>query len=294
MRRLFILALVTAVSWSQAGGEASASRPRAGGAVARSRAHATRGRPRARAKVPRIAAANVLESMYFKERAESDISPAALAAYGNALVARRGLDHMFDACAILRADKRPRPVPGAAEGAKAFAYALRRVGGGRVNFQFVTDLVDEAAGATCGECVFAVPALRVTGREMLVVAGGRRYRLERPAGFLLDRASLVDDSLKQNLRTWQLPYQASPLGLSADRAKLYLPLPDFGGEQWDDQLAVEISDAGVRFVARAGLNLPEGEVLTISPPDAGDAHLEFRRFGTGAQSYVLRLGGSCT
>lgn len=287
MRRLFIFsALVTIVSWSQAGG---------GGASAQSPARVPHGRPAARAKVPRIAAANVLEAMYFKERAESDISPAALAAYGNALVARRGFDHGFDACAILKADRNPRPAPAVSEGAKAFSFALRRVGGGgRVNFQFVTDLVlGETAGASCGECYFAVPALRVTAREMLVVAGGRRYRLERPSDFLLDEASLVDDSLKKKVRTWQLPYQAFPLGLSADRAKLYLPLPDFDGEQWDDQLAVEISDAGVRFVPRAGLNLPASEALTNFPPDSGDASLEFRRFGTGARSYVLRLGGSC-
>jgi len=266
-----------------------------GVAFAQSRASAPRGRPAARVKVPRIVAANVLESMYFKERAESDISPAALAAYGNALVARRGLDHGFDACAILKGDRNPRPVPGASEETKAFAHTLRRVGGGRVNFQFVTDLIDDTAGAMCGECFFVVPALRVTKREMHVVSGGRRYRLERPPGFLLDEASLVDETLKQVLRTWQLPYQAFPLGLSPDRAKLYLPLPNFDGEAWDDKLAVEISDAGVRFVPRAGLNLPKGEALTGLPPDAGDTHLEFRRFGTGSRSYVLRFSsGPCT
>lgn len=281
MRRLFIFALMTAVSLSHVRG-ASAQTP----------ARAPRGR--AAARVPRIIAANVLESMYFKERAESDISPAALAAYGNALVARRGFDHTFDACVILKANRNPRPVPGASAEMKAFAYPVRRVGGGRVNFQFVTDLIDETAGAMCGECFFVVPALRVTKREMHVVSGGRRYRLERPQGFLLDEASLVDESLKQVLRTWQLPYQAFPLGLSPDRAKLYLPLPDFDGEAWDDKLAVEISDAGVRFVPRAGLNLPAGEVLTNSPADPKDASREFRRFGTGSQSYVLRSSGPCT
>lgn len=280
MRRLFFVTLTTAALLSSA--------------VA-ARAQASRRPPAPR--VPRIVAANVLEAMYFKERAESDITPARLAAYGNALVARRGLDHAFDACAVVRANRNPPRAPHVSESARVFTYTLRRVGGAGVRFQLVTDVIPEdlTAGGTCGECFFAVPALRVSETEMLVVAaGGRRFRLARPPGFLLDEVSLVDETLRRSRRTWQLPYQATPLGLSPDRARLYLPLPNFEGEAWDEKLAVEISDAGVRFVPRAGLNLPEGEPVADSPAGPQDAHQSFMRFGTGGQSYVLRSSGPCT
>ena len=126
---------------------------------------------------------------------------------------------------------------------------------------------------------------------MVVVAEGRRYRLERPPGFLLSEASLVDDSLKRVLRTWQLPYQTTPLGLSPDRTKLYVPLPNFDDEGWDDKLAVEISDAGVRFVTRAGLSLPKHEQVTDAPEREG---VSLVRYGAGRQSYVLRFTDPCT
>lgn len=270
MRRQLTLALTTALLLS-------------------SHAATVRAQRRATA-APRIVAANVLDAMYFKERAESEIAPAALAAYGNRLVARRGLDHIFDACAVLRADRNPRPVAGAAESTKVFRLKLRRVVGGELGFLLIADILGETeAGATCG-CFFGVPALRVTAREMTVVAGGRPYRVARPAGFFLSEASLVDESLKNVRRTWQLPYEAAPLGLSADRARLYLPLPEFDGETWDDRLALELSDAGPRFVTRAGLALPPRAETLAAPP--GDA-AAYTRFGAGAQSYVLRLRNDC-
>lgn len=281
MRRFLLVSLTTTALLLS-----SAAPPRA-----QSPARASR-RPAARERVPRIVAANLFDKLYFKERAESEISPAALAAYGNALVARRGLDHIFDACAVVKANPRPRPVPGATEETKAFAYTLRRVGGGRVSFQLITDVYGEPATLACGECSFEVPALRVTKREMLVVSEGRRYRLERPPNFLLSEVSLVDASLRAVVRTWQLPYLATPLGLSPDRAKLYLPLPNFDDVEWDDKLAVEISDAGVRFVVRAGLSLPKSEAITGAPESEDD--VSFIRFGTGKQSYVLRSTNPCT
>lgn len=149
-------------------------------------------RPRAPAAV-RVVAADIFDAMYFKERADSDITPAALAAYGNSLVARRGLDFWFDACPVVRANKNPRPAREVSETSVAYAYALRRVGGGRVNFQLISDTAGPGGGM-CAECFFHIPALRVTRGRMLVVASGRRYLLERPRGFLLHEVSLVDES----------------------------------------------------------------------------------------------------
>lgn len=249
----------------------------------------------ARGRAVRVKPADIFEAMYFRERADSRISPAALAAYGNSLVARRGLDFGADACAVMEANRNAPRVPEVSESARAFTYTTRRVGGGRVRLRLVADVLlgDLSSGLNCGECYFAVPAVRVTRAEMIVVAGGRRYRLERPGAFLFGEASLMDDSLKTARRAWQLPYQAEPLGLSADRARLYLPLPEFDDEGWDDKLALELSDAGVRFVARDQLTLTKGARLT-SPPEIADSDASYLRFGAGARSYVIRVTAPCT
>ena len=262
--------------------------------IAQPRARAGR-RPAAskRAAGPLIKAADVFNAMYFRERADSDITPAALAAYGNSLVARRGLDFGVDACAVMEANRNAPRAPEVSESARVFTYAMRRVGGGRVRFRLITDVFDTQPDRNCGECYFAVPALRVTRSEMLVVAGGRRHRLVPPDPFLFGEASLVDDSLKTVRREWVLPYQAEVLGLSADRARLYLSLPPFDDETWDDKLALELSDAGVRFVVRERLALPKGEELT-GPAEIAESDATFVRFGVGAQSYVIRITAPCT
>lgn len=254
-------------------------------------AAAARAQPRARrpGAAVRVTPADVFEAMYFRERADSDITPAALAAYGNSLVARRGLDFWFDACAVVLADKNPRPAREVSETSVAYAYTMRRVGGGAVKFQLLSD-AGEPIGGPCNECFFQLPALRVTKREMLVVAGGRRYLLERPREFLLHEVSLVDGSPRRVQRTWHLPFQDTPLGLSPDRTKLYVPLPTFDDETWDDKLALELSDAGVRFVVRERLTLPKLEWLT-DEPKLGNT--ELIRYGEGGRSYVLRVGDPC-
>jgi hypothetical protein len=263
-------------------------------AFAQPRARARR-RPAvsSRAGGPLIKPADIFDAMYFKERADSDLTPAALAAYGNSLVARRGLDFGVDACALMEANRNAPRAPVVSESARVFAYTMRRVGGGLVRFRLITDMFDEQPDRNCGECHFAVPALRVTRSEMLVVAGGRRYRLERPDVFLLGEASLMDASLKTVRRAWQLPYQAEPLGLSADRTRLYLPLPEFDDVTWDDKLALELSDAGIKFVVRERLRLTKGERLT-SPAEIAEADATFMRFGAGPQAYVIRINAPCT
>lgn len=252
-------------------------------------------RPRARplAAAVRVKAADIFDAMYFRERADSRISPAALAAYGNSLVARRGLDFGVDACAVMEANRNAPRAPEVSESARSFSYTMRRVGGGPVRFRLITDLYDEQPDRNCGECYFAVPALRVTRTEMLVVAGGRRYRLRRPGPFLIGEATLLDGSLKKVLRAWQLPYQSEVLGLSPDRARLYLPLPPFDDETWDDKLALELSDAGVRFVPRDLLKLPKREALT-SPAEIAESDASFIRFTSGGRSYVIRVTAPCT
>ena len=252
-------------------------------------------RPRAlsRAAPVRVKPADIFDAMYFRERADSSITPDALAAYGNSLVARRGLDFGVDACAVMEANPNAPRAPEVSQSARAFDYVMRRVGGGPVRFRLITELFDEQPDRNCGECYFAVPALRVTRTEMLVVAGGRRYRLRRPDPFLIGEATLLDGSLKRVLRAWQLPYQSEVLGLSADRTRLYIPLPPFDDEQWDDRLALELSDAGVRFVARKRLRLAKGEPLT-SPPEIAEADASYIRFASGAQSYVIRITAPCT
>jgi hypothetical protein len=139
----------------------------------------------------------------------------------------------------------------------------------------------------CGECFFAFPSLSVTKAEILLLLKGRQYRLKRPRLFGLDEMSLVDGSMKRVLRTWEVPYQSAPIGISADGTRLYI-------ETEFDRLALEIAPSGVSFKPRSRVEIQNGKAVQGQTRDPKNAYLAFMRFGSGKKSYVIRYSSPCT
>ena len=89
--------------------------------AASSQPRSRRTRAAARGTAVRVKPADIFDAMYFRERADSGISAAALAAYGNSLVARRGLDFWVDACALMETNRNAPRAPEVSESARVFA-----------------------------------------------------------------------------------------------------------------------------------------------------------------------------
>ena len=140
----------------------------------------------------------------------------------------------------------------------------------------------------CGECFVSIPATKVTAQQIELVAGGKKYLLVRPRSFSLDEMSLVDQTMRKVLRTWQVPSQDVPLGVSSDGTKVYL---DTGIES----LILEISEtSALRFLAREEVKLPKGVDVAKHPTDPKNAYLSFMRFRFGGKNLVIRYSGPCT
>lgn len=235
---------------------------------------------------PTLKPSHILDEVKRRKSLAPRLSAAGLARYANALLARRGYDYGFDVCEIF-----PPPLEAAGLGPEAiftFDRSLTRLDGRGVTFKFVADNF----GAPCGECFLYVPALRVTKGEMHVVAGGVTYRLKRPATFKLDEAKLVDADLKTVLRTWQLPFQTIPAGVSPDGKSIYL---DFYEDSGLDELVLEVSDDGrTQFRVRREVTAGTGEWLTEHPTDPLDDYLSFMRFRSGGRTHIVRFSGPCT
>ncbi|HYE14012.1 MAG TPA: hypothetical protein VD968_06185 [Pyrinomonadaceae bacterium] len=244
---------------------------------------------RRRGTAPLLRPSNVLQRLAEWKKARPRASARSLARRANAMLAREGLDYIFNACDIVEANRsRALRVADAETGRLVFDYTFEGARGAR--FPVRLDAGDHAG--MCGECFVAVPALRVTPREMVAVLGGRARRLLRPRGFSLDEAHLVGPDLKTVLRTWQMPYQTIPVGVSADGRKLYL---DFYEDLGLGELALELSDDGrPRFVLREEVTGPEGEWISDFPEDPENAYLSFLRFRRGGGSHVVRFSGPCT
>jgi hypothetical protein len=243
---------------------------------------AAQGRP------PTLRPSNILDEVKrYKER-RPGLKPDALARHANTLLARRGFDYRFDACEILPTPVTDDPVRRRASGSGTLRYEFSRTDGRGVSF----DVIFEEEGGMCAECFLALPALRVTKREMTLVSGGAVYELKRPASFSLDEAHLVGADLKTVLRTWQLPYQTIPVGVSPDGKSLYV---DFYEADNLDGLVLEISEDGrpsfrVKSEAAAG----DGEWIEDHPKDTKNAYLSFKRFRAGGRTHVVRFSAPCT
>jgi len=209
-----------------------------------------------------------------------------LAVYANGLLEKKGFDYQFHVCdAFTKSNRIPNEPP-----AVERYHRMTLTSGGKIPFKFTVSSPQEGM---CGECWSDIPSSQVTKREMVVIAEGKRYRVRRPRTFVLDTAELVDGTMKKVLRTWTLPYQAVPIGISADGTRLYL---DFYTDYELDGLVLALSeDGGIEFMDRAGLQLQgEGELLDDYPKDPRNAYLSFKRFQAGNKNYIVRFSAPCT
>src|SRR5947209_11428855 len=92
-----------------------------------------------------------------KRIAQSGVSPEDAANYANSLLARDGFDYEFDACPIVKANRRPVSVSTDSQ-KKIYNYSMTKLNGGKVRIQLVAD----PSEALCGDCAFWIPLLRLT------------------------------------------------------------------------------------------------------------------------------------
>jgi hypothetical protein len=232
---------------------------------------------------------NILTDVSNKMKAQPNVSPKELAAYANKLLEEKGFDYDFDVCEVIGRNRLKR-ISSTSPSRITYSYKMAQWVGRKITLTFISD---NPGHAPCGECFSPIPSLQVTKQEMLVVSGSQRYRLKRPTAFGLDEAELVDETMRKVLRTWQLPYQTIPVGISPDSTKLYL---EFYVEHELDALVLELSENGrAQFKARSDIDLQrKGEWVENHPKDPKNAYLSFLRFYAGGKSYVIKFSAPCS
>jgi len=227
----------------------------------------------------------VLNEVSERRKAQPSLTPIELADYANKLIEEKGFDYNFDVCGAITKPK--------LESESTHSYRMHLSDGGTLTFSFT---VAASMESLCGECWADFPSLSVTKRQMTLVAEGtegKRYRVNRPASFLLDEAELVDGTMRKVLRTWQLPYQTVPVGISADGTKLYL---DFYMQYELEGLVLELSEDGrIQFRARSETQLQgKGKWIENHPKDPKNDYLSFIEFQVGGKRYIVRFSAPCT
>jgi hypothetical protein len=233
-----------------------------------------------------LTSSNLLEDVEKRLHDEPNINAEALANYANGLLTEKGFNYDFEVCDAIGRQRLKQSTATLAQ--IPFSSKVLQAKGQPLNLKFVST---NPADGLCGECFSSIPALRVTKTEMEILSGGQHLHLKRPPTFYLDQAELVDRSMKRVLRTWQLPYQTGPVGISEDGRKLYIPL-----ESGPESLILELSEDGkVQFRSRASISVrDESETIENTPRDRKNAYLGFKRFKSDGQTFVVRFSWPCT
>ena len=207
----------------------------------------------------------------------------------NQLLAIHGFFYEFDACPVVKANPQPPTVTDKYGLNKSYSYSFVETSGRRITMQ----LIGDPTNGLCSECDFAIPLLRVTKRQMLVVSDSRQYSVKRPAEFFLKEISLVDRSMKKIIRTWEVPLDSEVAGVSEDGRNLYLKLYNGYEGDLDNKVVLEVSGSTIRF--RAGSQVAqEGEFVKGHPADPSDSYLAFKRFRVGLKQHIIRYHMPCT
>lgn len=236
------------------------------------------------ARVFAIRPSTIFTDVHNKMKEQPNITAKDLAAYANKLLDKKGFNYAYVVCDLVKHRNDISITP-----RKIRSYRMTQANGKKITFKFV---VESSMDGMCGECFSYIPSLQVTKKEMLIVSEGKRYRLKRPTAFDLDEVELVDKTMKKVLRTWQIPYQTIPIGISEDGTKLYL---DVNTEYELNALVLELSENGrVQFKARSNVNLQPGEFIKNYPKDPHNAYLSFLQFHAGRKSYSIKFSAPCT
>lgn len=212
------------------------------------------------------------------------------AEYANKLLAIYGFFYEFDACPVVKANPQPQTVTDKYGLTKSYSYSFFETSGRRLTMQIIADPAD----ALCGECDFAIPLLRVTKRQMLVVSDSKQYSVKRPAGFFLKEISLVDRSMKKIIRTWEVPLDSEVAGVSEDGTNLFLYLYNGYDGDLDNKVVLEVSGSTIRFRGRSQVAAQDGEFIKDHPTDPLNAYLAFKRFRVGHKQHIIRYDVPCT
>lgn len=241
------------------------------------------------------------------------IPPGQLIAEANSEVTRRGFDYEFEVSSFI-AEHKLRPLgnsdPNTSE-RTTYEFDMATADGRSLRLQ-----VEVGTEGACGERETLIPTAHLSKQEIDLVVNSQHYRLKRPATFDLKWMQLVDEQTKKTLRTWELPFDAQPLGVSPDGRTLFF-LPNFNIYAYQRNLSSRLAVSPVHLLARPepaerpshlilaasnrGVQFADAYDLieresseTLEDRDPKFPYVGYKRFHVGGKSYVVRFQWPCT
>ncbi|MBI4749693.1 MAG: hypothetical protein HY774_14490 [Acidobacteria bacterium] len=234
----------------------------------------------------KVAPRSTMDLVQAKATGKNKLNPADLVEYANTLIQTEGFTYEFDGWRMVENQNKKSSVTSIKGSSKKLVtYQATQKSGAPIKLEMKFD--PDPTTSLCDEQFFPISCSNVTKQEIHLLHQGQTYTIKRNQDFFFEEVALLDPTLKKVQRTWVMPFQAVPVGISPDQTKVYL-------ECEVDNLLLELSESGIAFRLKSSVKLTPGQGLENPPTDAENEFLSFLKFKHGKQVSILRFSGPCT
>jgi hypothetical protein len=236
--------------------------------------------------IPTIKPSNFIGDLRRRKKEFPNITNKELVVYGNQMLKSKGLDYTFDwTPKELDQENFDETSP--------FKFEFMGKDGAPKALQFINDDFGHPCYSTIN-----IPLSSITDEEMTIISGGKRFEVKRPKEFNLEEFVLVDSNLKNTIRKWKTPIDATPVGISEDGKKIYFSSwefdqdPENGYKESVLSLAVEVSEEGA--LKLVDLNtIKSGKGINIGY-DKEFTEIIYNKYKIEGKEFIIKFSAPCT
>lgn len=246
-----------------------------------------------------LQSSSILEKIKAYKKTNNNITSKDLADYGNSLLSSNGFDFDLDLKSIIEkktAAKLTKPLKIEGDGGLYVTFPLElKTETGVKKILNVKAPGEESC--CCGYYYTPIPVTQISRQRLTIVVDGKPYAIRRNREFPVVQEYTLYENLKkpQKIRSWEVPYETYPYGVSKDGMNLYIDLET-------ENLLLEISSEGnLKFAAKdADGIVNNGEDLRKLPPlKEGEILHKSGEFGlilykVASKEYIVEFPYPCT
>lgn len=241
----------------------------------------------------------ILREIANYKRSKQSASTREIADYANGLLPKYGFQYDLDLERIITAktkqhQTKPTKIPGDDDEYVKFDLDVVSVDGAKKKLPVVAPA---NGSCCCGYYYTPIPVTKITPKELTVVIDAQEIVITRPKEIPVVQEYILgkEQAKLTKLRSWEVPYETYPYGVSTDGKKLYVKTDI-------DELLLEIAESGeLRFVPTETEGIvANGEDLNkLPPPKVGEILRKSGEFGLmrymlNGIPYVVEFPYPCT
>ena len=246
-------------------------------------------------EIPSVKPSNFISEIRKKKKENPNMTAKELADFGNEFIGKYGFDYTFDWIPKGKENEKVLKEFEKGNGEKFYPFV----------FEFMTvikkplklRLMNNRFDHPCFN-VIDLPTTKVDYKTLTLFIEGKQAEFFRPKDFNSEEIVLVDRSLKKTLRKWNVPIDATPVGISEDGRKIYFESWEFYQDTTDNlketplNLAVEVSEDGeLQLIDKSEIKSGEGIIVTA---DKKDPEIQFKKYKIGSKEFILNFSNPCT